>query len=139
MAVPTAMAGAVPQVSVAVVGAAASAYVAPQAVRGRDLPPPARPDDKSLPIDLIARPSSPDPPAPDPFSVAQPPRGASRTQISGDAAARTASTHASGIPPVNVILAADVEPPKLVWWAAVLVALGCLALGVALGYLLGSG
>jgi hypothetical protein len=45
-------------------------------------------------------------------------------------------THLSGVPPVMVVTAADAEPPKLVWWGVVLVALGCLALGIVLGYLL---
>jgi hypothetical protein len=39
---------------------------------------------------------------------------------------------------VQVVTAADPEPPKLVWWGVLLVALGCLALGIALGYLLAS-
>jgi serine/threonine protein kinase len=55
------------------------------------------------------------------------PQGSARTQVSG-----------SGASPVQVVTAADAEPPQLVWWAVVLVALGCLALGIALGYLLAS-
>jgi len=103
------------------------------------LAPVVRPDDDSLPIDLIgpARASEASPPSP--FSVAVPPQGASRTQVSGEVPPSRVAPQPGEMPQVRVVTAADAEPPKLVWWAVVLIALACLALGVALGYLLGSG
>ena len=64
-------------------------------------------------------------------------RAASATQISADRPAGTPSYH-SDLPPVNVVSARDEEPPALVWWAAVVIAVSTFAFGLLLGYLLGA-
>jgi eukaryotic-like serine/threonine-protein kinase len=120
----------------------------PPAVQGRAVAPPVsglasapavRPNDDSLPIELIgpSRPSDGAPPTP--FSVSVPPQRASRTQVSGDVPPSRVPGNVNELPLVRVVTAADAEPPKLVWWAVVLIALACLALGIAVGYLLASG
>jgi hypothetical protein len=78
-----------------------------------------------------------------PPSAAVPPdyagavRAASATQISGDRPPGTPTYH-SDFPPVNVVSARDEDPPALVWWAVLLVAVGTFAFGLLLGYLLGA-
>jgi serine/threonine-protein kinase len=45
----------------------------------------------------------------------------------------------SDVPPVHIVDAADPEPPALVWWGVVVVAMACLGAGVLIGYILGAG
>ena len=64
-------------------------------------------------------------------------RAASATQISADRPEGTPTYH-SDIPPVHVMSARDEDPPSLVWWAVVVIAVSTFAFGVLLGYLLGA-
>jgi len=65
--------------------------------------------------------------------------GGMATQISGEPA-EAASRYGQPDPlPIPVVTAPPLEAPQLVWWAVVLIAGLCLAVGTALGYLLGAG
>ncbi len=78
---------------------------------------------------------------PQPVVVPAPPAGsayggASKTVLSADKPAGT-PTIASNPPNINVIMAAPERPVQWVWWAVLLVAFGCFASGLLMGYWLG--